>query len=89
MLKNQITTNEAKKQGESVQAHLTGTVEMWINEFGYSKAELKPATTYSNGKIGTDRNEWTLWLDGEVSEITYGFFRVSESAIWFSEIHNW
>lgn len=83
-----MTTRQAKAWGMDVKAEIQETEQAWVQDFGYTTAELKPSPKLGRGgKVVDDPNQWTLWLDGELSEIEYGWFRVGDS-VWFMETHN-
>ncbi len=84
----QMTTRQAKAWGMNTQQELRETEEMWVQDFGYTSAELKPSAKLGKGgRVVDDPDRWTLWLDGELSEVEYGWFRQGNS-IWFTETHN-
>lgn len=84
----QMTTRQAKAWGMNVQQELRETEQMWVQEFEYTTAELKPsAKLVKGGAVVDDPNRWTLWLDGELSEVEYGWFRQG-GIIRFMETHN-
>lgn len=83
----QMTTRQARAWGKNTKQELRETERVWVQDFGYTTAKLKPSLKVVGGRVVNNPNQWVLFLDGELSEVEYGWFRVGDD-IWFMETHN-
>jgi len=84
LISKQTASNEV-----DVSAKMSEVVSEWISDYDAVSAELKPAKRMSrSGKLVNSNSEFVLILDGEPTEISYGFYRIEDGSVMLDVMHN-